>query len=76
VFGESLEILSMIDIGENKSWEIAQKLDVPIHRYRALIRRLVELRFIHYDDRDYSYSLTSRGDNVIKFAGSQICAPA
>ena len=76
VFGESLEMLSMIYYGENKSWEIAQKMDAPINRYRALIKKLLDLQFIRFDKNNYSYSLTAHGENVIKFASSRICTPA
>ena len=76
MFGESLEMLSMIYYGENKSWEIAQKMDAPINRYRALIKKLLELQFICYDKHNYSYNLTAHGENVIKFANSRICTPA
>ena len=76
MFGESLEMLSVIHYGENKSWEIAHRMDLPIHRFRTIVEKLLRLQFICYDQHDYSYSLTSRGKNVIKFAYAQIIAPA
>lgn len=74
MFDESLKMLAMIHYGENKSWDIAQRMGLSIRRFRALVQTLLELSFICYDQDDCSYSLTQRGENMVKFADSQICA--
>ena len=71
MFNESVKVLSLIDSGEQKSWDIAQKMDVPIKRFRAQIETLLNLKFIRYEVHCFKYFLTTRGVNVLKCTNSE-----
>jgi predicted transcriptional regulator len=71
MFNESVKILSLIDSGEQKSWDIAQKMDVPIKRFRAQIEKLLDLKFIKYEAHCFKYFLTTRGVNVLRCTNSE-----
>ena len=71
MFEESVKMLSLIGSGEQKSWDIAQKLDIPIKRFRALTSKLLDLQFIKYEAHCFKYFLTVHGENVLKCINSE-----
>jgi predicted transcriptional regulator len=71
MFDESVKMLSLIESGEQKSWDIVQKIDIPIKRFRAQIRKLLNLQFIRYEEHCFKYYLTTRGENVLKCIKSE-----
>ena len=66
MFNESVKMLSLIRSGE-QSWDIAEKMDISIKRFRTLIRKLLALQFIGYEPHCFKYHLTVHGENVINF---------
>jgi predicted transcriptional regulator len=66
MFDESVKMLSLIDSGAQKSWDIAQKMEIPVKRFRKQIKRLLDLQYIRYEANYFKYNLTARGENVLK----------
>ena len=71
MFDESVRILSLINSGDQKSWDIAQRMEIPINRFRAQIKKLLDLNFIGYKADCFEYFLTTRGENVLRSVNSK-----
>ena len=66
MFEEFVKTLSLIGSGDQTVWNIAQKTDVPITRFRAITSKLLDLKYIMYEAHCFKYYLTMQGENVLK----------
>lgn len=66
MFDESIRILSLINSGDQKCWKLAQKMEIPVRRFEAQIKRLLDLNFIEFEANQLMYFLTTRGENVLR----------
>jgi len=66
MFQESLTMLSLVHCGGLKGWDVLHEMQVSVKRFRKVTKKLLELNFINYDPDTFTYSLTLRGENVIK----------
>jgi hypothetical protein len=70
MFEESIRILTLINSGERKSWDILQRMEMPVKRFRIQIKRLLDLHFVGFKENSFEYFLTNRGENVLRSLSS------
>ena len=66
MFEEFVKMLSLVGSEEQTVWDIAQKMDLPITRFRTLTSKLLDLKYIRYEAHCFKYYLTVHGENVLK----------